>query len=150
MRTSSITAILFGLVAVPLSAQQSCLDPANLIRLDSHWERALLESDVAWLTATLAEDFIWIHNHASGIDSKARLLERTSNTDPDAPNAMRSRTQSDVEARVLGSTGLVTGFTVVVRGSVSTRYNFMRTYVEVNGRCRLLGNHTMVVPDEGG
>lgn len=98
----------------------------------------------------LAVDFIWVRNHASGVDTKASLLERVSDPAVGATGATRSRVSSDVDARVLGSTGVVTGFTVVDRGSSPTRYNFMRTYVEVSGRCLLLANHTMEVPEGGG
>jgi hypothetical protein len=146
MRVFGLTVVLFGAVANPISAQESCLDPAALIRLDSMWEKALLESDANFLAPLLAEDFIWVHNHASTVDTKELLLERLSHGSGDT----RSRISSDVVARILGSTGVVTGFTIVDRGPTPTRYNFMRTYVEVSGRCLLLANHTMAIPEEGG
>ena len=64
------------------------------------------------------------------------------------PAASISRVQSDLEYRILGSTAVVTGYTVTrrARGS-STRFSWMRTYAEVDGRCLLLGNHTMALPD---
>ncbi len=150
MRMCSLAVVLFGLIAESVSAQESCLDPAALVRLDGEWERALLESDADRLAMMLAVDFIWVHNHASGVDTKASLLKRASDPAVGATGATRSRVSSDVDARVLGSTGVVTGFTVVDRGSSPTRYNFMRTYVEVSGRCLLLANHTMEVPEGGG
>ncbi len=146
IRMSGLAFALIALVAWPASAQESCLDPEALLHLDSEWERALLESDAEWLRATLAKDFIWVHNHASAVDSKAVLVERASDPAVGTAGSARSRTQSDVEYRILSSTAIVTGFTVVDRGSRSNRYNFMRTYAEVSGRCLLLANHTMDIP----
>jgi len=146
MRLLGLAVALFGAASNPVAAQDSCLDPAALIQLDAQWERALLESDGDFLATLLAEDFIWVHNHASAVDTKSLLLERLSDPTGDT----RSRVSSDVEARILGSAAVVTGFTVVDRGSTSTRYNFMRTYVEVSGRCLLLANHTMALPEESG
>ena len=145
---SLVVAMVPSFVAPPASAQGSCLDPTALIELDGEWERALLESDAELLGRLLADDFVWVHNHASGVDTKAALIERVSNASSSAAGATRSRVSSDVETRILGSTGVVTGFTVVDRGPGSTRYNFMRTYVEVGGRCVLLANHTMEVPED--
>ena len=148
MRKYVLAVVLLGLAAWPASAQESCLDPDALLRLDSEWERALLESDAERLRTLLAEGFIWVHNHASAVDTKASLLERASNPAVGTAGSARSRTQSDVEYRILGSTGIVTGFTVVDRGRRSNRYNFMRTYAEVSGRCLLLANHTMDIPED--
>ena len=148
MRGWVVIAIAVAVAPSATAAQSSCLEPAELVRLDAEWEAALLTRDVPWLEEHLAEDFVWVHSAASLIDDKAALLERAK---APASQPTRSRVQSQVEARVLGSTGLVTGFTVVDRGPSPTRFNFMRTYALEDGRCRLLGNHTMVVPDpEGG
>lgn len=149
MRVSSLVFALFVAAANPISAQDSCLDPAALIQLDAKWERALLDSDADFLTTFVARDFIWVHDHASMVDTKESLLERVSATAAGTGDT-RSRISSDVVARVLGSAGVVTGFTIVDRGPTPTRYNFMRTYVEVSGRCLLLANHTMAIPKDAG
>jgi len=146
MRIITIAALIFGLGGNIALAEDSCLNPAALVKFDSEWERALLEVDVAWLGTHLADEFVWVHDHAALVDSKEALLApariaRAKNS------STRSRIQSEVEARVAGSTGVVTGFTVVDRGTGAKRYNFMRTYAVVSGRCVLLGNHTMVVPE---
>lgn len=140
-----IAAIVVLVLPSAAAAQSTCLDPGELVRLDGEWEMALLNQDTEWLEAHVSDDFIWVHNHATVTDTKTDLIERARTT-PDASQATRSRTQSDVGARVVGSTGLVTGFTVVDRGPGPMRFNFMRTYALQNGRCLLLGNHTMVVP----
>jgi len=150
MRRLSVIGAVLALAATPASAQQSCLDHDALIRLDAQWEQALLESNVDALATLMAEDFIWVHDHASMVDTKASVLERASDASVGASGFPRSRVSSDVEARVLGSTGVVTGFTVVDRGPTPTRYNFMRTYVEVGGRCVPLANHTMAIPEDEG
>ena len=127
-------------------ADDRCLDPDSLVEFDSEWERALLVADVAWLERYVADEFVWVHNHASMVDSKETLLARADVARAKG-SSTRSRVQSEVEARVVGSTGVVTGFTVVDRETGAKRYNFMRTYAVVLGRCLLLGNHTMVVPE---
>ncbi len=150
---SAVTVALLSVDLSPVSAEdvvsQTCLDPTALRRLDGEWERSLLESDLAFLRTILAEDFVWVHNHASGIDTRDALLARAADPAVGASGAPRSRVSSDVEVRVLGSTGVVSGFTVVDRGPGPTRYHFMRTYVEAAGRCVLLANHTMEVPEGG-
>lgn len=148
MRRCVIVAIVLAVVPSATSAQGTCLDPAELVRLDREWEQALLNRDAGWLQTHLADDFVWVHNHATTTDTKLDVLKNV-HTTLDASQITRSRVQSDVTVRVVGSTGLVTGFTVVDRGPSPMRFSFMRTYVLEDGRCRLLGNHTMVVPGPG-
>ena len=128
-------------------AQASCHDAAALVQLDSEWEEAQLEADVDWLEAHLADEFVWVHDHARLVDSKDTVLARARAARLENAALTRSRVQSDVKARVVGSTGVVTGFTVVDRGERAKTYHFMRAYVTGSGRCRLLGNHTMLVSE---
>mgnify|MGYP001820899173 CR=1 FL=1 len=129
-------------------AQEGCLEQHRLLSLDAQWEKALLESDVSFLESILAKDFIWVHNHASGIDTREALLQRAADRQSGgASGNPRSRKSNNVQAIVLGSTGVVTGYTIVDRGPTPTNYHFMRTYVDVGGKCVLLANHTMAVPD---
>jgi hypothetical protein len=148
MRLWPAIAMAVALIPRPTFAQTNCLDPVELVRMDAEWEQALLNRDGRWLETHLAGDFIWVHNHASAVDTKTALLEQVIAPQSDSQQT-RSRVQSDVEARVLASTGVVTGFTVVDRGPSPIRFNFMRTYALQDGRCLLLGNHTMVVPSVG-
>jgi hypothetical protein len=136
--------ILLGLHAAT-GPGDSCLDRDALLRLDRSWEQAVLHQDTDHLRTLLAEAFIWVHNHASQTDSKESLIREVSERDP---TVMHSRESSDVDVRILGQTGVVTGFTVVDREDAVTRYNFMRTYVEKGGSCYLLANHTMALPKE--
>lgn len=142
-----VAVALFLAGAPPLSAQEACMEPESLVRLDAEWERALLERDAVRLNSLLADDFVWVHNHASAVDSKETLLRGASGPLPEGAPVTRSRTRSGVEARVLGRTGVVSGYTLVDRGPSPTTYHFMRTYVEVDGVCLLLANHTMEVPE---
>ena len=135
-----LVAALFAFAA-PANAQDSCINRDNLVELDAGWERALLESDVAFLERVMADEFVWVHNHASSVDTKEILLERA--REGNATGRPRAREQSDVTVRITGSVGIVHGFTTVVRETVSPRYTFMRTYAEIDGRCQLLGNQTM-------
>lgn len=130
-----------------MGAQQNCLSSEGLLSLDASWENALLTSDETQFVTMLAEEFIWVHNHASLIDSKEMLIKRASEPKNGATRNTRSRIQSDVRVIIKGATGIVTGITVVDRGPTPTTYHFMRTYVEIDGKCLLLANHTMAIPE---
>jgi hypothetical protein len=135
--------ILLGLHAAT-GPVDSCLERDALLELDRSWEQAVLDQDTDHLRTLLAEAFIWVHNHASQTDSKESLIRDVSERDP---AVMRSRESSDVDVRVFGQTGVVTGYTAVEREDGFTRYNFMRTYAEKGGACYLLANHTMALPE---
>lgn len=136
------TAILLVIAAAPQAVTtDSCLNEATLLQMDAGWERALLEGDGEHLEQLLADEFVWVHTHASVIDSKESVLAAMS-----AESGWTSRVQSGVEIRRLGSTAVVTGFTVVSRKDGSNRYHFMRTYAETPDGCFLLGNQTMAIP----
>lgn len=147
MRLITVAVLMLGLGGNAALAEHSCLDPLALVKFDAEWERALLEVDAAWFERHLSEDFVWVHNHATLVDSKESLLSPMRIARAKA-SPTRSRVQSDVTARIAGSTGVVTGYTVVDRGAGAKKYNFMRTYAVVSSHCVLLGNHTMVVPED--
>jgi hypothetical protein len=54
-----------------------------------------------------------------------------------------------VQVRLLGDTAVLHGVSIVEQWNVdgetfkTNRYQFMRTYVNVDGRCRLLAGQTM-------
>ncbi len=134
--------------SVTTAAQENCLDPDNLLKLDAQWEKALLDSDDTMIRSLLADDFVWIHNHASFIDSKTSLLKSASNPKIGATGNTTSRKSQGVKVLILESTGIVYGNTIVERDSKLTNYHFMRTYVQVEGKCLLMANHTMAIPEE--
>ena len=150
MRRVLLAASMLTLGSSVALAQESCHDTTTLMQLDAEWEKAQLEANVKWLQVHLADEFIWVHNHAKLVDSKDKVLARARAARSENAALTRSRVQSDVEAQVVGSTGVVTGFTIVDRGGSAKRYHFMRTYVTDSGRCLLLGNHTMLVSESPG
>lgn len=139
--------ILFLSLSLPYSSfSQSHKE--QLLRLDQGWEKALLESDVEFLESLMADEFVWVHNHASLIDGKEQALARAKRIKAGQADDTRNRTSRDREVVMLGETGVVTGFTVVDRGPSPTTYHFMRTYALVDGKWKLLGNHTMAIPEQ--
>jgi hypothetical protein len=82
------------------------------------------------------------------VDTKAAAIKRAETQAANGTTNTRSRVQSDVKVAITGNVAIVTGFTIVDRGPTPTRYHFMRTYMEKDGQCLLVGNHTMAVPEE--
>uniref|UniRef100_UPI0040480359 nuclear transport factor 2 family protein n=1 Tax=Algoriphagus sp. TaxID=1872435 RepID=UPI0040480359 len=119
----------------------------QLVALDKGWERALLNSDVKFLDTLLAEEFVWVHNHASQIDGKAEALNRAKKIRAGQQDDTRNRSPRDHQVVILEQTAVVTGFTVVDRGPQPTTYHFMRTYALVAGKWKLIANHTMAIPE---
>lgn len=120
----------------------------QLLQLDQGWEKALLDSDVAFLENLVAEDFVWVHNHAGLIDGKEAVIARAKRIQAGQKDDTRNRTSRNQQVVVLGSTAVVSGYTVVDRAPAPVTYHFMRTYALVEGKWKLLGNHTMAVPEE--
>lgn len=131
-----------------IAAQERCLTSQNLKKLDESWENALLELNLDFIKNNVSDDFIWIHNHASRIDNKESIIKSGQKfLDSNIRNS-KSRIQKEVKVIISGNTGVVTGFTEVIRSNGTTRmtFNFMRTYAEVDGKCYLIANHTMAIP----
>lgn len=120
----------------------------QLLDLDISWEKALLTSEVDFLENLLAEDFVWVHNHAGQIDGKEEAIARAKRIKAGQADDTRNRTSRDQKVVILGMTGVVSGYTVVDRGPSPTTYHFMRTYALVDGKWKLFANHTMVIPEE--
>ena len=137
------------LLAFLLSAFSSLAQTTQeqLIELDKGWERALLNSEVGFLDDLLAEEFVWVHNHATQIDGKADALNRAKNIRAGQQDDTRNRSPRDHQVVLLGQTAVVSGFTVVDRGPQPTTYHFMRTYTLVAGKWKLIANHTMAIPE---
>ena len=150
MKKINLIIIILTLSIFRISAQEGCLTFENLKDLDASWEKALLEINLDFIEKNVSENFIWIHNHASRIDSKESLLASGQKLIEDDTRNSKSRVQKDVQVLISESTAIVTGYTTVERfnGTKPTTYNFMRTYVEIDGECYLIANHTMVIPEK--
>jgi len=148
MKSLTIFSIISLIAIFSAFAQQTCLTEASIKALDAKWEEKNLNPDPDFFRNNLAEKFVWVHNHASMIDTKAAVVKRAENQAESGSSNTRSRTQSDVKVAITGNTAIVTGFTMVDRDPSPTLYHFMRTYVEMDGKCLLVGNHTMAVPEE--
>lgn len=120
----------------------------NIKSLDAKWEENNLYPDPEFFKIVLSEKFIWVHNHYSSVDSKESVVQKAKNQKANGGNNNKSRVQKDVKVAITGNTAIVTGFTYVDRTVNPANYHFMRTYVEVDGKCLLIGNHTMAIPEE--
>lgn len=107
-----------------------------------------MESDVAFLEYLMADEFVWVYNHQGSIDGKDAIVSRDKRIQTGQVGSITCRTSRDQQVVILGSTGVVSGYTVVERGPRPATYHFMRTYAMLNGKIKLLANHTMAIPDE--
>ena len=148
MKLIRIVIAIVGLSIFSASAQERCLNQENLKKLDASWEKAQLELNFDFVKSLLAEDFIWVHNHANTIDNKTAVLERVKRYLSSNNQNTKSRISKDVKVIIYGTTGIVSGFTIIDRGPSPTTYHFMRTYVENDGKCYLIANHTMAIPEK--
>lgn len=133
---------------VGLGAQAgTCLDAEKLIRLDADYENALRKGDAQFLDQLLAPEFQWVHNLASLKETKAQLLLRVQKPE-EQPKARRSH---DVSLHKIDKTVVLHGLSSVEKWNAdgktfrTLRYQFMRTYVEHEGRCTLLAVQTMKI-----
>lgn len=124
-----------------------CLPLGELIERDRQYEEALRVGDTAFLASWLADDYVWVHSLASQIETRAGLLARLAR-----PNVVaKSRTTSGVQGHIAGDTVVLSGLSSVEQFNAdgktwrTNRYRFMRTWVKVDGACKLLANQTMKV-----
>jgi hypothetical protein len=126
---------------------QSCLDTEKLVKLDAEYENALRKGDVQFLDKLLAPEFQWVHNLASLKETKAQLLLRVQQPE-EQPKARRAH---DLSLQRLDKTAVLQGLSSVEKWNPdgktfrTSRYQFMRTYVEHKGECKLLAVQTMKV-----
>ncbi len=137
---------LLACVLTPAYAD-SCLDPKSLIALDQQYETAMQKGDVEFLAQLLAPEFYWVHNLANLKETKAALIERVQKPE-EQPKARRSH---DLSVRHLQNTAVVEGLVSVEKWNAdgktfrTSRYQVMRTYVELTGECKLLAVQSMKV-----
>lgn len=133
---------LFFLVFLTFTAQAQTPTKQQLLELDLGWKKALLESDVAFLEYLMADEFVWVYNHEGSIDGKDAIVSRAKRIQTGQVDSITCRTSRVQQVVIFGSTGVVSGFTVVERGPSPATYHFMRTYAMLNGKIKLLSNHT--------
>jgi ketosteroid isomerase-like protein len=139
----SVAALLPLVVSASASAAP-CLPVEALIARDAQYEEALRVGDLAFLQALLADDYVWVHTLGSDVETRPSLLARLAK-----PVIYKSRTTSDVHAHVQGDTVVLRGVSTTEQWNAdgqtsrSNRYQFMRTYVNVAGQCKLLSVQTM-------
>ena len=141
-----ITKMLIPLAAMlpVLAAAASCLPVPALIERDTQYEEALRVGDAAFLKTLLAEDYVWVHTLGSQIESRDSLLARLAK-----PVVYKARFTSDVHAHTQGDTVVLRGVSTTEQWNAdgttwrTNRYQFMRTYVNVAGQCKLLSVQTM-------
>ena len=148
MKRSTFIIIIIALSILPTSAQENHVVQEKLKKLDLSWEKAQLELDLNYADSLLAENFIWVHNHAATTDSKTDVLDRIKRHLKNNNKNTKSRISRDTKVIISGTTAIVTGFTTVFRVPTPTTYNFMRTYVKTNDKYQLVANHTMAIPDK--
>ncbi|MYM67130.1 DUF4440 domain-containing protein [Pseudoduganella sp. FT55W] len=138
--------LLFSLlVALPLiSSAGPCLPASALIERDSQYEEALRVGDVPFLQSLLADEYVWVHSLGSQIETRSGLLARL-----EKPVVYKARSTSDVHVHVQGDTSVVRGVSTTEQWNAdgttwrTNRYQFMRTYVNAGGQCKLLSVQTM-------
>ncbi len=138
--------LLFPLIgALPLMASAApCLPAPALIERDSQYEEALRVGNVPFLQSLLADDYVWVHTLGTQIETRAVLLARLAK-----PVVFKARGTSDVHVHTLGDTAVVRGISTTEQWNAdgttwrTNRYQFMRTYVNVGGECKLLAVQTM-------
>lgn len=142
--------LLLCCCAVPLPAlAAACLPAAALVERDRQYEAALGAGDTAFLRELLADDYAWVHTLGSEVETRPVLLARMAR-----PSRFKSRTTADVQVRALGDAAVLHGVSIVEQWNAdrstfkTNRYQFMRTYVNVDGRCRLLAVQTMNLPSK--
>jgi ketosteroid isomerase-like protein len=139
------TSLLLFCCALPLTALAApCLATADLVERDRQYEDALRAGNVQFLRSALADDYVWVHTLGTQVETRPVLLARM-----DKPTGFKSRTTTDVQARALGDTVVLHGISVVEQWNPdgktfkTNRYQFIRTWVNADGRCQLLGVQTM-------
>lgn len=134
---------LFGALPLMVCAAP-CLPTDALVKLDSQYEEALRVGDVAFLRSLLADQYVWVHTLGTQIESRDILLARL-----EKPVVYKARSTADVHVHVQGETSVVRGVSTTEQWNAdgltfrSNRYQYMRTYVNVAGQCKLLSVQTM-------
>lgn len=128
-----------------MGGNADCLEAEAVKTLDYQYEQALRKPDLVWIRECVAEQFVWVHNHAVLDETREMLLERLG----DNYQPPESREQTDVKVIREGNTAVIYGLSTVDKFSDgprhANRYHYMRTWVSTDAGCRLIAAHTMKV-----
>ena len=87
------------------------------------------ESPFLFVVGVFSLYFVWVHNHANTIDNKTAVLERVKRYLNSNNKNTKSRTSKDVKVIISGTTGVVSGFTIVDRGPTPTTYHLSLIHI---------------------
>ena len=117
----------------------------TLIDLDARRMKAMTDGDVATLKAILADDLSYFHSSAR-VDTKKSLIEGMVS----GATSFDSIEPADVEARVYGSSGVVTGtarFRVSTQGrKLDFGVRFTDVWVQTDGDWRMVAWQSTKLP----
>ena len=117
----------------------------TLIDLDARRMKAMTDGDVATLKAILADDLSYFHSSAR-VDTKKSLIEGMES----GVTSFDSIEPADVEARVYGSSGVVTGtarFRVSTQGrKLDFGVRFTDVWVQTDGDWRMVAWQSTKLP----
>jgi len=147
MKRSVVISVCMGVLMSAIANADTCSNEKKMMELDAQYEKALQVGDIQFLDKLLATEFYWVHNLASMKEKKAELLVRIQKPE-EQPKERRSH---DITLQRLGTTVVLHGLSSVDKWNSdgetfrTSRYQFMRTYVEHRGECKLLAVQTMKV-----
>lgn len=135
-----------SLVALILAAGQETPASEAVRAAESQRLRALVTADYAALDRLLADDLTYTHSTAK-VDTKATYLEPLLS----GRTRYQSLEPADVQVRIYGTTGVVTGIlrsVALVSGKESrTNMRFTNVWVERDGRWRMVAWQSTRLPD---
>lgn len=147
MKKSAVMTLLLGLMVGSVVQAETCLTVEKLVLLDAQYEKALQVGNIKFLDKLLAPEFYWVHNLASLEEKKTELLARVQKQE----EQLKERRSHDITLQRLDKTAVLQGLSSVDKWNSdgktfrTSRYQFMRTYVEHKGECKLLAVQTMKV-----
>ena len=147
MKKIAVMTLVLGSLLGTVAHSETCLTTEKLVALDAQYEKALQVGDIKFLDKLLAPEFYWVHNLASLKEKKKDVLARVQKPE-EQPKERRSH---DITPQRLGNTVVLQGLSSVDKWNSdgktfrTSRYQFMRTYVEEKGECKLLAVQTMKV-----
>lgn len=127
------------------NASHPLSDAAVLAYMEREWADAMVKKDTAWFERTLASDYSSVHPMTGGRLTKAEDIAEMTGM------GITSAELSDINTRIEGNTGIVTGVGRV-RGRdkdgkpFDVRVRFTDVFVKRDGRWQALSSQGTVIP----